>query len=412
MRLIRITTNYPSYLKQFYAKRPELKKETYAVQYQALMADFYGWADFWTHAFGKLRYQVWEPVGNAEPMQKAWAKEKGVSYNEKNWLTDIVAAQVKHFQPDIVFVNDYSTYTAEFFHHLRSECPSIRFVMGWCGAPYRDVNVFKAYDLVLSNIPGLVAEFRNYGHRCEYMCHAFEPRILDKINRQSARIIPFSFIGSINKTSGFHNQREQLLKNLLLKTELQMWLNIRQPSKRERLLLPLKQKIYDLVQMAKSIAGLEYLLTAIPKIKKYVTMQDRSDMSQYVDPTLVSSSLSALFGIPMYQTLSESQVTLNTHIDISGGFASNMRLYEATGVGTCLLTDWKPNLGELFEPDVEVVTYGSTSEAIEKVQYLLEHEEERKAIARAGQARTLRDHTYAQRAIQLDEIIKQELKSK
>mgnify|MGYP001025541122 CR=1 FL=1 len=70
MRLSRITTNYFSYLKQFYAQRPELKEKTYAVQYQTLMSDCYMWADFWTNPLGKLGYEVWEPVGNAEPMQK------------------------------------------------------------------------------------------------------------------------------------------------------------------------------------------------------------------------------------------------------------------------------------------------------------------------------------------------------
>ncbi|MGK7874691.1 MAG: glycosyltransferase [Xenococcaceae cyanobacterium] len=412
MRLIRITTNYPSYLKQFYAQRPELFQETYAVQYKALMADCYSWADFWTHGFGKLGYEVWEPVGNAEPMQKAWARENGVSYRKKTWLTDIVTAQVKHFQPDVVFVNDYLTYTAEFFHHLRSECPSIRLVIGWCGAPYPDGSVFKAYDLVLSNIPSLVTHFRANGHRCEYMCHAFEPRILDKINSQSAPTTAFSFVGSIIKGSGFHHQREQLLKKLVQETELQIWSDICQPSEQERQLLPLKQKVYDLVQTAKSIPGGKSLLTAIPKIKKYVSMEHRPDMSDYVDPAIATRSKPALFGISMYQKLYESQVTLNTHIDLSARFASNMRLYEATGVGTCLLTDWQANLREVFETDVEVVTYRSAEEAMEKVWYLLEHEEERRAIARAGQARTLSDHTYAQRAIQLDEIIRQELKSR
>jgi spore maturation protein CgeB len=36
----------------------------------------------------------------------------------------------------------------------------------------------------------------------------------------------------------------------------------------------------------------------------------------------------------------------------------------------------------------------------------LGHETERQRIAAAGQKRTLRDHTYVQRAAQLDEIIR------
>jgi spore maturation protein CgeB len=108
----------------------------------------------------------------------------------------------------------------------------------------------------------------------------------------------------------------------------------------------------------------------------------------------------------MYEIISQSKITLNNHIDDAKNEAANMRLFEATGVGTCLLTDWKENLHELFEPDREVVTYKSVEECIEKVKWLLDHPQEREAIAKAGQARTLKDHTFAQRAIQLDEIIR------
>ena len=411
MRLIRITTNYPSYLKQFYAKRSELKEKPYAVQYQTLMADCYGWANFWTHAFGKLGYEVWEPVGNAELMQKAWARENGARYGEKTWLSDIVTAQVKHFQPDVVFVNDYSTYTAEFFEHLRSECPSIRLVIGWCGAPYSDGSVFKAYDLVLSNIPSLVTHFQESGHRCEQMHHAFEPRILAKINRNSTSTTAFSFIGSVVKGTGFHNQRESLLKKLAQETELQIWADINQPSVQERQRLPIRQKVYDLVQMVKSIPGGKTLVAAIPRFKIYANLKHRPDLSHYVDATVAARSYLAFFGLSMYQKLYDSQVVLNNHAEISAQFASNMRLYEATGVGTCLLTDWKPNLRELFEPDVEVVTYRSADEAVEKVSYLLEHDDERRKIATAGQRKTLQNHTFEIRAQQLNSLIQKSLHS-
>jgi spore maturation protein CgeB len=100
---------------------------------------------------------------------------------------------------------------------------------------------------------------------------------------------------------------------------------------------------------------------------------------------------------------------LNTHIDASAHSASNMRLYEATGVGSCLLTDWKNNLADLFEPGTEVVTYRSAAECIDKARYLLAHDEQRQRIAAAGQARTLRDHTVAQRVAQLHDLISERM---
>jgi len=107
----------------------------------------------------------------------------------------------------------------------------------------------------------------------------------------------------------------------------------------------------------------------------------------------------------MYQLLAQSRITLNIHIDQAGPYAANMRLFEATGVGTLLITDWKENLHEMFEPGKEVVAYRSSEECAEMIQYYLEHEEERKAIAQAGQQRTLREHTYYHRMQELVDIV-------
>ena len=86
-----------------------------------------------------------------------------------------------------------------------------------------------------------------------------------------------------------------------------------------------------------------------------------------------------------------------------------MRLFEATGVGTCLLSDTRENMPDLFEVDKEVVTYSTIDEAVEKVNYLLENEDVRKEIASAGQRRTLKDHTIFNRYQQIDEVIRSNL---
>ncbi|TRT56206.1 MAG: glycosyltransferase family 1 protein [Microcystis aeruginosa Ma_QC_C_20070703_M131] len=407
MRLLRITTNYPSYLKQFYARHPELIKQAYVVQYQTMMADCYGWADFWTHAFGKLGYEVWEPVGNAEPMQKAWALENRIKFREKSWLTDIIKAQVESFCPDILFADDYGAYKADFIQQLRSCCPSVKLVLGWCGAPYANSSVFKSHDIIFSNIPDLVNLFREQGHKSEYIKHAFEPRILEKIATGRAKTIDFSFIGSINKGQSAHNQRELLIKELIQKVNLQIWSAVSYPSPAKLVLLTLRQLAYDMIDLLKQSSSSlnKSSVAAITKFKEYRT----TGFSQVVDPVILKSAYPPLFGLSMFQHLHDSKVTFNNHIDISSRAASNMRLFEATGVGTCLVTDWKDNLHDLFEPDREVVTYRSPQECVEKVKWLLEHPQEREAIAQAGQARTLKYHTFDQRAIEIDYIIRRDL---
>jgi hypothetical protein len=111
------------------------------------------------------------------------------------------------------------------------------------------------------------------------------------------------------------------------------------------------------------------------------------------------------WGLDMYKILAESVITVNLHIDVAENYANNMRLYEATGCGAMLLTDVKDNLAELFDPGVEVIAYRDAPEAIDQIRYYLDHGEEAAAVARAGQARTLRDHTYRQRMEELVRIL-------
>ena len=111
-----------------------------------------------------------------------------------------------------------------------------------------------------------------------------------------------------------------------------------------------------------------------------------------------------MIALDYFQLLAKSKINLNNHIDCAEGYAGNIRLFEATGMGACLMTDWMINLPEMFEDGVEIVAYRNAGECVEKVNYLLEHPQELAAIAAAGQRRTLRDHTYVNRAQQLDEI--------
>ena len=117
----------------------------------------------------------------------------------------------------------------------------------------------------------------------------------------------------------------------------------------------------------------------------------------------------AVLGVDYFGVLNKSRVTFNKHTDSSNGIVGNLRMFEATGMGTCLLTDSGRNINDLFEPGKEIVTYRSVDEAVEKVTYLLEHEDERVEIARAGQKKTLKDHTIFNRCQLIDDLIQSRL---
>jgi len=406
MRLLRLNIYYPSYSRRFYGRRPGLAEKSYDEQRDALLGDYYFWSDFWSVALEERGYEAEEIIANVEPLQKRWAAENGVGYNEASWLFDIVAAQVKAFKPDVLFVTDYIVFTAEFVRMLKAECPSIKLTLGWCGAPYKDGSIFHEYDIVLSCIPELVEHFRDKGHTCYHVNHAFDPRVLERIDTQAPPSMDFAFIGSIVKRTQFHEMREKLLVKVAAATDLQLATDVPFIPLGRKLHTAVSRLVYDVARGAERAGVPRRVLGAVPLVRKAALWTARPSLPKNVHPRLAARARPPLYGLEMFQQLHDCKVALNTHIDLSPVSASNMRLFEATGVGSCLLTDWKENIHQLFEPDTEVVTYRDADECIEKVRYLLAHEAERRAIAAAGQRRTLREHTFDQRAAQIDDVIK------
>jgi glycosyltransferase involved in cell wall biosynthesis len=104
----------------------------------------------------------------------------------------------------------------------------------------------------------------------------------------------------------------------------------------------------------------------------------------------------------MARTFAESRVVFNNAVrdDL------NMRVFETMAAGSMLLTDAAPGSGldEMFDDGRHLVLYDDDT-LEEKVAYYLAHDDEREAIARAGQAEVLRWHTYDHRAATLIDCV-------
>ncbi len=163
-----------------------------------------------------------------------------------------------------------------------------------------------------------------------------------------------------------------------------------------------KKIFYHLITTLKKLK-LDKVIEKIPVLRKNKAFGDIP--IHFYSSKLIKNSRPPVFGHAMYQLLAKSNICFNIHGEVANKCAGNIRLFEATGVGTCLVTDWKDNITELFEPDKEVVTYKTIDECIEKVKWLLKHPEERMLIAKAGQARTLKNHTIENRVNVLNNIL-------
>ena len=74
-----------------------------------------------------------------------------------------------------------------------------------------------------------------------------------------------------------------------------------------------------------------------------------------------------------------------------------VRTFEAMACGGFVIASDSEDLRDYYLPGKEIITYDNTEDLIDKIKYYLNHDNERKAIARAGYERTLRDHTFEKR---------------
>jgi spore maturation protein CgeB len=348
VRVLVVDTCYRAFLDTHYAERPDLDAAPYDVQWRGLMDRFFGTFDAYSHYLGQLGHEAQEVVVNCEPLQRAWAHEHGIRVGRLA-RRPVLLAQAEELSPDVVYVQDVGALRADLLRKLRERS---RLLVGQIASEAPPPAQLGPFQLLLTSFPHYVPRFRERGIPSEYLRLAFDPRILEHVGDDGA-VNDVVFVGALGRAQ--HSRGNELLGRAAEEIPIEFW-------------------GYNLGGWAADAA---------------IRRRYRGEA----------------WGLDMYRVLARSKIALNRHIDVADSYANNMRLYEATGVGTLLVTDAKRNLADLFEPGEEVVTYTSEDELVEKIRHYLADEGERARIARAGQERTLRDHTYEHRMRELVEIL-------
>jgi spore maturation protein CgeB len=329
------------------------------------MTDSFAWADFWKlnlEATGN--FECADVVMNAEGLQKQWAREHAVKWTATGWQLEILLAQIQEFKPDILLTHDFQFVTPTFRLLVRRVVPSIRLVIGWDGVAHCNPETFAGCDLMLTPSQYIADFYHKHGIQSFLFKLGFEPRILARVELLE-RTVGCSFVGSI--FLGAHEKRFRGIADIARLVPIDLHLTISKGRFiRSRIGLMARGELSTLWRFGRSWSDYRFLC-------------DRCKTN--------------LFGLAMYRKLAESQMSLNIHIDAARDLSGNMRLFEVTGMGACLLTDRKSNLRDFFEEGKEIVVFDNASDAVAKLQWLMENPVPRQRIASAGQARTLRNHS-------------------
>jgi spore maturation protein CgeB len=370
LRIFVLDTYYPAFLADHYGRRPELGQRAYQEQLSALMDRCFGTSDAYSRHLRELGYDAIDVVANCEPLQVRWAREQGDanralhrlsavlpgragSIARRAVLRRIALAQIETFDPQVVYLQDLWFFQTGDLDALRR---AGRLVAGQIASGLPPEPILRRFDLLLTSFPHFVRRFREQGLDSEYLKIAFDSKVLERLRELGIEADPaaprehaIAFVGGLDPH--VHGAGTRVLERAADEVGLEIW---------------------------------GYGAGALPQTSP-----------------ILSRYRGEAWGLAMYEVLARSRLALNRHIDVAEGYANNMRLYEATGVGALLVTEAGRNLAELFEPGREVVVYESEDDLVEQLRHYAAHDDERRRIAAAGQARTLREHTYAQRMAEL-----------
>jgi Glycosyl transferases group 1 len=280
--------------------------------------------------------------GDDEAVQRVWAREHGLSPRAS--LGDILKAQIEEHRADVFYNLDATGWDPDFIKNLPG---CVKRVIAWHAAPFRNVS-FTAYDLVVNNMPSILAAIGQQGCRTGHFFPAYDPEFAPFATRQD-RPVDVIFVGGYSR---HHRRRAEIMEAV---AKLADQYNIVYHLDRSRL-----------CRLAESPLG---RLLPLAKHRR--------------PPAIRAITAAPTFGLDYYEVLSSAKIVLNGAIDISGKDRGNMRCFEALGAASLLLSD-EGNYPDGMTDDQTIVTYRSPEHAVEQVKRMLDDAPGRLAIARAG----------------------------
>jgi hypothetical protein len=356
-RLLKFDVVHPaSYLDRKHAEWDDLGALSAAAYRDRLNRLRSNYSDYYTHYLDEQHWQgeefylhptyldkvAREMYGAALPLRRLPSAVRQRLHGGPAWMKRVVGDYIRTTQPDVLFVRSQPLPSA-FWQRFRDDCLlvarlSARMPRQWhpehFDVIYTDVPVFRDF-FALHDVPVYLND------------QGFDPRLLDELDdRPKQRDV--TFVGGLGTTN--FSKRTRLLERIAAEVPSFQWWGYWYPS-----------------------------------------WTDSTPTDAF--PNLQRTFQGPTSGREMFQIYRDSRICLNDYVDTADGLGVNQRMYEVMGVGSFLLTREAPNLDDDF-PGRPFGTYDGEDACLDRIRYFLEHDEEREALARRGQALVLEDYNY------------------
>ena len=366
MKLLRISSVPDRQLKKINLEWPTISHENYDSELGTYFENFFAISDAIIYELNKTNKCVAkEVIINHTYLQKLWLKEN--KFDENTTALDTIKLQIQEFSPDVIFVN--TNFVSEEF--LRKNTKGGTFLIAWDGFVKPLLNFNSKYDLILTCLDSISNKYKKIGTKSKVLDLAFDERILKLIG--SKKNEKLNFVGNITYV---HHSRQSLIQSLLDAD----------------------------VDFSLYLGNMDCGINPFSRTILREIIQNKRINNVWNIYNLQKQNKGQKYGLDMYNTIHQSYSTLNFHGDAVDK-ACNMRLFEATGLGTCLITDNKPGLDKFFDIDNEVIVYQNENDLVDKVKYLQKNQNIAEKIGRAGQEKILSKHLWSHRILELLQII-------
>jgi len=391
MKILKINSISEQYKTYFYQKYvSKINSLSYTDHLDLILNDGFGTVGSWARNLCELGIDAKEIIVNDSYLLKKLSSELKNGNDTENILH-----LIQDFSPDVIIFGSPQLVNDGVLKKIK-KIPSVKKTIVWHCAPLNKsiVNNLYHYDFVLTCTPGFIKKYDELNLKSYLLYHSFDTTL--EIEKESEKINEIIFIGSLwlYNESNWHIDRMHFLNNIAKEFDSSFYLSIR---KDQFLNANLKRILFNIDK---------YTPITLNQVKRY-----EKEPKFISIPNDIKNSMKkdTFFAKDMLKRLSQSTMALNFHVGAAGEYAGNIRLFEVTGIGTCLLSDKKKNIGELFKDEKEIIVYEDEKDCIEKIRYLYENPKIAMDIGHNAYERVLKQHTTKHRMQELIKIIEKEL---
>ena len=348
---------------------------------QKLIQNEYLESHRWPYYLPKNEFEIKNYIVNDFFSQNIWCLENGIKIKSiKNWYFETIFHQIMIYKPDIIFFSSEAILKRDEIKFIKENFKFVKRIIIWVGVlnSTKNSKTFKYADEIFTSSLDIYNHF-SPEKKVKQIHLAFDDNILKQVKNVEKKN-QILFLGNIFLERNLHGHRAAILKEISKHCNLKIYSNLND---------------YKLKNFVKNFF---FKLLKISNYKDFNALEELKFYTNMMSLKKINYSEN-LYGLDQFRKLNENQIVLNIHQD-NISFAANVRLFESTGMGCCLITEAHKNLSQLFTEDKEIVTFKNKYDLIEKIGYYKNHYNEAKKIGKNAQIKIFKLHTFNKRIVE------------